>query len=48
MLLMPIRNIKKYIFLLIGKILAATQGPRVYSASNGNEFQKQRKNVSGE
>jgi hypothetical protein len=29
-------------------ILAAALGPKVYSASNRNEYQKQKSNVSGE
>jgi hypothetical protein len=29
-------------------IIPATLGPEVYSASNRNEFQKQKNNVSGE
>jgi hypothetical protein len=29
-------------------ILLATQGLEVYSAYNGNEYQKQKNNVSGE
>jgi hypothetical protein len=29
-------------------ILPATLGPGVYSASNRNEYQKEKKNISGE
>jgi hypothetical protein len=29
-------------------ILLAAQGPRIYSASNRNEYQKHKNNVSGE
>jgi hypothetical protein len=32
----------------IDLILPAALGPRVYSASNGNEYQKQKNNVSEE
>jgi hypothetical protein len=35
-------------FFLIYLILPATLGPGVYSASNRNEYQKQKNNVSGE
>jgi hypothetical protein len=35
-------------FLLIYLILQAALGPGVYSASNRNEYQKQRDNVSRE
>jgi hypothetical protein len=37
-------EVKFYIYL----ILPAALGPGVYSASNRNEYQKQRNNVSGE
>jgi hypothetical protein len=33
---------------LIYVILPATPGPGVYSATNRNEYQKQKNNVSGE
>jgi hypothetical protein len=35
-------------FLAIYLILSAVLGPEVYSASNRNEFQMQKNNVSGE
>jgi hypothetical protein len=35
-------------FSSIYQILLATLGPGVYSASNRNRYQKQKKNVSGE
>jgi hypothetical protein len=35
-------------FFSIYLILSATLGPGVYSASNRNEYQKQKNNVSGE
>jgi hypothetical protein len=35
-------------FFSIYLILPAALGSRVYSASNGNEYQKQKNNVSGE
>jgi hypothetical protein len=35
-------------FFPIYLILSATLGPGVYSASNRNEYQKQKDNVSGE
>jgi hypothetical protein len=34
--------------ILIDLILPAALGPGVYSASNKNEYQKQRNNISGE
>jgi hypothetical protein len=39
---------KKIFFFSIYLILPATLGPRVHSASNRNEYQKQKNNVSGE
>jgi hypothetical protein len=35
-------------FFLIYLIFQATLGPGIYSASNRNEYQKQKNNISGE
>jgi hypothetical protein len=39
---LPIKELKKYV------ILPVALGPEVYSASNRNEYQKQKNNVSVE
>jgi hypothetical protein len=43
-----VRFSTKYIFFSIYPIVPAALGPGDYSASNRNEYQKQKNNVSGE
>jgi hypothetical protein len=43
-----VRDPKRCVFFSIYIILATALGPGVYSASNKNEYQKQKNNVSAE
>jgi hypothetical protein len=48
LVLISVKRISSQFFLSIFLILPATIGPGVYSASNRNEYQKQKNNVSVE